>query len=258
MTDHDLRPFASPEELEIETKKLELSRLSEELAQKELDLEEARLSLGQFHRRYFRTIGEKYVVLDDLLAQIAELAAEKNPSNQNAQTSARRARDQAAETAREFKGMQEKQEPIASSTQASDECKTLYRHIASIIHPDKALDEETKEIRTRLMGELNDSYAKRDIDGMKKVLAEWQESPEAVSGVGTAVELVRVIRTISQVRRRIAEVDKALSDILTSDMYSLMVVVREADLQGRDMLSEMSRDLEDRITQARHRLASLK
>lgn len=40
MIDHDLRPFASPEELEIETKKLELSRLSEKLAQKELDLEE--------------------------------------------------------------------------------------------------------------------------------------------------------------------------------------------------------------------------
>jgi uncharacterized protein YdaU (DUF1376 family) len=257
MTDHDLGPFASPEELEIETKKIELSRLSEELAERELDLEEARLSLRQFHRRYFSTIGEKYVVLDDLLAQIAELAAEKNPSNQNAQTSARRARDQAAETAREFKGIQEKQEPIASSTQASDECKTLYRHIASIIHPDKALHEETKEIRTRLMAELNDSYAKRDIDGMKRILAEWQNSPDAVSGVGPAVELVRVIRAISQVRRRIAEVDKTLSDILTSDMYSLMVAVHEADLQGRDMLNEMSRDLEDRITQARHMLASL-
>jgi hypothetical protein len=108
------------------------------------------------------------------------------------------------------------------------------------------------------MAELNDSYAKRDIDGMKKVLAEWQESPEAVSGIGPAVELVRVIRAISQVRRRIAEVDKVLSDILTSDMYSLMISVREADLQGRDMLSEMARDLEDRITQARDKRASLK
>jgi hypothetical protein len=258
MTDHDLTKFPSPEELEIETKKLELSRLSEELAQKELDLEEARLSLGQFHGRYFRTIGEKYVVLDDLLAQIAEFAAKKYPHNQSAQTSARQARDQAAETAREFERMQEKQEPIASSTQASDECKTLYRHIAAIIHPDKALDEKTKEIRTRLMVKLNDSYAKRDIEGMKKVLTEWQESPEAVSGVGPAVELVRIIRAISQVRRRIAEVDKALSNILTSDMYSLMVAVREADLQGRDMLGEMSRDLENRITEARDRLASLK
>lgn len=108
------------------------------------------------------------------------------------------------------------------------------------------------------MTELNDSYTKRDIDGMKKVLAEWQESPEAVSGVGPAVELIRIIRAISQVRRRIAELDKALPDILTSDMYSLMVAVCEADLQGRDMLSEMSRDLEDRITQAQYRLASLK
>jgi hypothetical protein len=256
MTNYNLTPL--PEEQEIVTKKLELSRISEELAQKELDLEEARLSLAQFHRRYFRTIGEKYAILDDLLAQIAELVAEKNPNNPNAQASAKQARHQAGETAKEFEGIREKHEPIASSTQASDECRTVYRHIASIIHPDKALDEETREIRTRLMAELNDAYAKRDIDEMKNVLAEWHESPDAVSGVGSAVELVRIIRTISQVRRSLAKLNGVLSDILTSDMYRLMVAVREADAHGRDMLSEMARDIEYRITQAQQKLASLK
>jgi len=247
----------SPEQQEIERKRLELSRLSEELAQKELDLEEAKLSLAQFHRRYFRAIGKKYVVLDDLLARIAELVAEQDPSNQNLRGSARRARDQAAQTAREFEGIDQKQQPVGSPAQASDECKALYRRIASIIHPDKALDEETKEIRTQLMARLNDSYAKRDIEGMKRVLADWQESPEAVAGDGLAFELVRIIRAISQVRRRIAEVEKALSEFLASDMYSLMVAVRKADLEGRDMLGEMARDLGVRITQARQRLASL-
>jgi hypothetical protein len=258
MKNHNLTPPPAPEEQELLTKKMELARLSDELAQKELDLEEARLSLRQFHTRYFRSIGEKYVVLDDLLAQEAELVAEKNLGNQNAQVSAKLARHQAGETAKEFEGIKEEQEPIASSAQASDECRTLYRQIASIIHPDKALDEETREIRTRLMAELNDSYASRDVDGMKKILAEWHESPEAVSGVGPAFDLVRVIRTISQVRRRIAELDEVLSDTLASDMYRLMVAVREADAQGRDMLSEMARDIEYRITQAQQRLASLK
>ena len=77
MKNHNLTPPPAPEEQELLTKRLELAHLSEKLAQKELDLEEARLSLRQFHRRYFRTIGEKYVVLDDLLAQVAELVAEK-------------------------------------------------------------------------------------------------------------------------------------------------------------------------------------
>jgi hypothetical protein len=40
MNKHDPTLSKSPEEHEIETKKEELSRLSEELAQKELDLEE--------------------------------------------------------------------------------------------------------------------------------------------------------------------------------------------------------------------------
>jgi len=258
MVDHDIKTPATPEEIELQEKKLELSRLSEELAQKEVDFEDAMLSLRHFQRRYFSTVGRKYVALDDLLAQIAELTAAKNPYDQDANASATQARNQANETAWEFDSSQQNEVPIAASAPASDACKSLYRQIAAIIHPDKALDEETKEIRTRLMAELNDAYSKRDMDGMKKVLAKWQESPEAVAGVGPAIELVRVIRAISRLRRRIKEVSKELSDILASDMYSLMISVRDADLQGRNMLNEMARDIDDRITQAQNRLASLK
>jgi len=256
--DQDLIPSVSAREQDLLAKRLELSRLSEELAQKELDLEEARLSLRHFHRRYFHTIGEKYVVLDDLLAQIEELLAETDRDNQAAQASAKQARTKAGETAREFEDILETKEPISSSVPASDECKATYRHIASIIHPDKSPDDKDKELRTRLMAELNDAYAKRDMDGMKRILAEWQENPEAVSGVGPDAELVRLVRSISQVQRRIAELEKALAGILTSDMHSLMVAVHEADLSGRDMLNEMVQDLDHRITQARQQLASLK
>ncbi len=258
MVDHNITTPETPEEIEIQEKKLELSRLSEELAQKEMDLEDARLSLRQFQRRYYNTVGRKYVILDDLLAQIAELTAAKKPYDQNAKTAATQARSQAKESAREFDSSQQNEIPIAASAPASDACKSLYRQIASLIHPDKALDDATKEIRTRLMAELNDAYSKRDMDGMKKVLAKWHESPEAVAGVGPAVELVRIIRAIARVRRRIKDVAKELSDILASELYSLMIAVREADLQGRDMLVEMARDIDDRITQAQNRLASLK
>lgn len=241
---------------ELLAKRQELGCISKEVAEKELDLEDARSSLRRFNRRYFRIVGEKYVVLDGLLAQVAEVLAAKDPKNQEAQVSAGRARHQAEATAKEFEGI-EKHDPIATSVQASDECRKLYRQIASIIHPDKALDQQTKEIRTRLMAALNASYANRDVAAMRSVLAEWHESPEAVSGVGPAVDLARIVRTISQLRRRIAELDEALSDLIESDMYRLMVAVREAESRGRDMLSEMAQDIECRITQARQRLASV-
>lgn len=79
----------------------------------------------------------------------------------------------------------------------SDECEALYRKIAMLIHPDRATDDAKRELGTRLMKDLNADYAKRDMKRIERILAEWEESPDAVSGEGTGVELIRVIRAIA-------------------------------------------------------------
>jgi len=65
----------SPKEQELQAKRTELTTLSEQLAEAELQFEELKSSLSTFQRRYFQEVGRKYIELDDLRAQIAEAVA---------------------------------------------------------------------------------------------------------------------------------------------------------------------------------------
>lgn len=143
-------------------------------------------------------------------------------------------------------------------SEESVEAKKLYRKIASIIHPDKATDDKSRHIRTRLMAELNEAYAQKDIPKMRNILNQWHESPEAISGEGTAADLVRTIRAIAQIKRRISEIEAEIAEIMTSDINVLMTKVHDADLAGRDILAEMSVSIDSEIHDARNKLASLK
>ena len=105
------------------------------------------------------------------------------------------------------------------------------------------------------MAELNEAYAKKDISKMREIFDQWQESPETVSGEGTAAELVRTIRAIAQIKRRIIEIEGEVLNIMESDMYVLMGKVHDADLTGRNILSEMSVSIDHEIQDAQNILS---
>ena len=246
----------TPEEIELTKKKAELDSLSDILADKELTVEELTLSISKFQHRYYSEVGTKYVELDELRAQIAELRAKKNSKNHDLKSEATKARAQAQKTSEEYETAKTESPEVLISEEAAEEAKKLYRKIASIIHPDKATDEDSRQLRTSLMCELNEAYAKKDIAKMQRVLEKWQESPEAIPGDGTAAELVRTIRAIAQVKRRLSEIEKEISKIMASDIHELMTKVHVADLDGRDLLAEMSVGIAFEIQDARNELTS--
>jgi len=248
----------TPEEIELVTKKAELASMSEVLAGKELDLTELKMAIAQFQHRYFSKVGKKYVELDELKAQIAEIKAIKRPEDHDLGQEATRAREQARKTAEEYKVVESEPQTDSMKSAKTDDVKKLYRKIATIIHPDKATDDKTRRLRTRLMAELNEAYARKDITKMQNILGQWQESPEAVSGEDTAAELVRTIRAIAQIKRRLSEIEAEISKILISDIHVLMTKVHYADLSGRDILLEMSSSIDSQIQDARDELAMLK
>ena len=89
---------------------------------------------------------------------------------------------------------------------------------------------------------------------LAKILTEYEHSPEAVQGEGPGAELVRVIRRISQMRGRLAEMEAELQNLLRSDLFQLKSRLDEAQKAGREVLQEMVAKVDEQIAQAKERL----
>jgi len=94
----------------------------------------------------------------------------------------------------------------------------LYRQIAVKIHPDKATNASEREYRTKLMAEVNNAYAAGDIERLRQILQEWESSPASVIGEGIAVDLVRMIRSISQIKGRLKTIEKEIETIKETEI----------------------------------------
>jgi hypothetical protein len=100
------------------------------------------------------------------------------------------------------------------------------------------------------MAEAN-AYQRCDAVTLKRILEDYASSPESAIGAGTAVELVRVIRHISQLKRRLAQVEEEIASLNSSDIAMLKSRVEAARPEGSDLLAKMAEDLTGRIDRAR-------
>ncbi|MBI3920917.1 MAG: molecular chaperone DnaJ [Armatimonadetes bacterium] len=254
MTTEIARQLA-PEERELERKKAELSALEERLAQRELELATLQGELHAFEQRYVSIVGVKYAELDEIEAQIAEAQARLNPQDENVQDRAEQARQQARESSESVGDIPST--PTRGDFRPSDELKRLYREAAKLVHPDLAEDEADRERRTRVMAGINRAYEAGDEESLRRVLHEWQTSPDSVKGQDPGAQLIRVIRKIAQVETRLLAVDAAMEELRKSDLHQLQVQVEEADEEGRDLLDEMAEHLDIQVQEAEERLATL-
>jgi hypothetical protein len=241
-----------PEDQELARKREELAALESDLAERELRGANLRAELGAFERRYLHFVGSRYAELDEWKAQLAEKIAREQPGNDRAQQAARDARARAGET-KSAAGKRSAQEPRAF--QASPEMKRLYRDVAKRIHPDLTSDRDDRAKRQQLMADANQAYEQGDETRLAKILNEYECSPEAVQGDGPGAELVRVIRRVSQVRGRLAEIEAEMQELLRSDLCQLKSRVDEAEKLGGDVLQQMIARVDEQIALARQRLA---
>lgn len=254
----DLVVSVLEEEKTIAAMRAELLRLFELLAERELEQAEVRNALARFQHRYYESAGRRYLDLDELQARIAEKRMERAPDDHSHASSARKRRDQADRSAREYRDWESNPVPNPEpSAPLSEEAKRLYRRIAAAIHPDRAEDENSRGVRTALMAELNEAYARGDISRMEDILKTWETSPEAVAGNSRAAQLKRLERTVNQLYEKIAKIETDTARISSTPMYRLMLREREAAALGRDLLKELSADLDRRILEARQELATL-
>ena len=241
----------SPEEEELAKKRNELALLQTELAERELYSANLRAELSAFEGRYLREVGVLYAELDDWNARIAKLVAEEEGTVE-ARAAASRARAQAEESYSAAHGAAAR----AIEFTPSPELKKLYRDVAKRVHPDLATDDADRAQRERLMAEANRAYQQGDVDALRRILEEYESSPESLRGAGVAADLVRVIRQIRQVQKRLVQIELEIASLIDSDIAKLRAKADAARAEGRELLTEMAENVRRRVEVARHRFES--
>jgi hypothetical protein len=240
---------------EFKDKEAELDSLSKELAEKELELSTLELKLSWFEDKYARTVGILFAELDEIEKDIAKELLRLNPKEeyrqgfQRAEKKAKVSRDAVDE-----KIAQGNKKPF----EPSDELKNLFRKVAKAIHPDFATNLQERKLRNTLMRRANEAYKKGDAEGLKKILGEWENRdkeihPEKVE----SPQLDQFEIKIRQIKLRISEIELKISELKKSELYQLMVKVEQAEKEGRDLLGEMSKQLQAQVIDAKKLLESL-
>jgi hypothetical protein len=243
-----------PEAEELARRKAQLLVLSEELLRRERDLDAYRVELHHFETRYRKALGGRYARLDELADLLDAARGEADGG--------RRAEPDPEDPAERYPGQglpggeqnwdwgEREPEPEPRPV-IGEQAKRLFRQLARIIHPDLAGDAAERERRTNLMVAANLAYEQGDLAGLEKLLADWERSPEAVTGSGALVELERTVRRIAQVQASIDAIDEELDELEASAMGWLRRRTEKAAREGWDLLAHMVRELDRQILEAK-------
>jgi hypothetical protein len=238
----------SPEEEELARKREELAMLQAELAERELSLTNVRAGLAAFEGRYLRQVGTLYAELDEWNAKIAERLAKEEGTTES-RSAAAQARMQADESDSAVHGEAAKAQEFIPSA----ELKALYREVAKQVHPDLATDEGDRQRRDQFMAEANAAYQRGDAGALRRILEEYESSPESVRGAGIGADLVRVLRQLKQVRDRIAAIILEVATLAEAEIAKLKAEADIAVIEGRDLLAEMAASVHGRVNAAKQR-----
>lgn len=244
----------SPEEIELNKKKKVLDRLKDRLADREEEMTELRAELEQFEANYKMDVARLYAELDEIEAQIAEEEVKLVPDDEEIKKRAEELRRRAEESAADA-------EENANCTQKwrpTVEAKKAYHNLARIIHPDLALDKEEKEKRHALMAKLNEAYSAGDQNKLNKLVEDFRDSPDLISGDSIGDNLVRAIRQIWQIKNRLKELREEKLKAELSELFILREKVEAEMREGRDMLKQMAQRTKSYIKKSERRLENLR
>ena len=241
-----------PEEEEALRKREELAAIRAALAERELELVDLRSQLAAFEGRYLRQVGTLYAELDEWKARISELQARLHPSVASA-AQAEEAREKAHQTYEEAHG----EASEAKDFSPSPELRRTYRETAKRIHPDLATDPADRARRTRFMAEANRAYEAGDAEALQRILDEYEDSAEAVTGEGIGAELIRIIRQISLAKTRLSAIEQELATLRKSEIALLKKQAEEREQEGRDLLDELATAVREQIERAKKKHESL-
>ena len=244
-----------PEEQELNRLESEQAILEDQVANTELTLETLKIETALFEHHYYQSVGRFYVELDQLVAQIARAEAGLDIDNIEAQAEAEAAERQAQQSAEEA-GLTEKQ-PVPPR-EITPELKQAFRQAAKLMHPDRATTDAERVRRNVIMAQINVAYAKGDQAAIEKLILEFGQDPEAITGEDIAARLVKTIRRLAQLRRRMAEAEQEIALQKAGELYDLMVTVTEAKAMGGDPLGDLAMHIMQQISERKIELETIR
>jgi len=250
LNDTDLSDLSPDERQESEQATLE-----DQVASAELTLETLKVETARFQHHYYQTVGQLYVELDRLVAQIARAKAGLDTDDAEAQAQAEAAERQAQKSAEEA-GLAEKQS--LPPPEITPELKQAFRQAAKLMHPDRATTDAERKRRTVIMAQVNVAYAKGEQATIAKLIIEFGQDPEAITGEDVASRLVKTIRRIAQLRRRIAEAKQEIDAQKAGELHELMITVIETEVMGGDPLGDLARHIMQQISERKIELETIR
>ena len=239
---------------ELARRKAQLLVLTRQLLDRERDLAAFRGELHAFETTYRKALGARYARLDELAERLDETATaradEGAPDPGPDQDPAERYPGQGLPGGQNWAWGEREPEREPERAGISDDAKRLFRQLARLIHPDLAADPVERERRTNLMVAANFAYEQGDTQALERLLEEWHQSPEAVTGHGAAAELERTLRRIAQVEAGMQRIEEELAELEASAMGWLRRRVEKAAREGWDLLAHMVRELDRQISEA--------
>jgi hypothetical protein len=242
-----------PRAEELARRKAQLLVLSEELLSRERALEDYRVELHEFETRYRRALGDRYARLDELADRLEAARrgdAVDDPVERDPEDPAERYPGQGLPGGGQNWDWGEREPEPEPRPVIGEAAKRLFRQLARIIHPDLAADPAERERRTNLMVAANLAYEQGDVAALERLLADWERSPEAVTGDGALAELERTVRRIAQVQARMDAIDEELAELEASAMGWLRRRTEKAAREGWDLLAHMVKELDRQILEA--------
>lgn len=240
-----------PEERELARLEAEQTDLEDQVTAAELALETVKTETVRFQHRYYRTVGRLYAELDDLEARISRLLAGLAPQDEDAQAEADAAQERAKESAEEA-GLIESQ-PVPPPV-ITPELKLTYRRAAKLMHPDRATTDSERLRRNVLMAQVNHAYEIGDQATIEKLIVEFGQDPEAITGDDVPARIVKAIRRIAQLRRRMNEVQQEMDAQRGTELFQLKQTVEETEAMGGNPLEELAQQLMQQLSEKRIQL----
>lgn len=248
----DLRPV---QDSDLARLRLLLARKQEYVAVLELELTNTRAELNNFTEAYTARITPLQRRANQLRKQLYEALEQQrqeqgdgwsgSPGNGFAENGNPGAKEEPHDhRAEQRKSTSAKSEPEEArlDPHREERIRTLFRSLAKRFHPDLTADPEEKAKREAIMAKVNQAYTARDLAMLLK-LAEEPDIESINGDLSIAEEIARIRKELKRLDEVITELENAIRQIDSSPIMQLRLEVHMARRSGRDLLTDMAKDL---------------